>query len=301
MRALILISFLFLGCATTHKEIAPPKQALLVLTTDFGLKDGAVSAIKGVAYGVSPSLTISDLSHEIPPFHIWDAAYRLQQTYKYWPAGTVFVTVIDPGVGSSRRSLAIRLKNGQIFVGPDNGYLTLVMEDAGGAESIRVLDESLMRRKGSEESYTFHGRDLYGFVGARLASGQLRFEDSGRVLESAPVLLDYQRASVKDGRIWGTIPVLDPNYGNVWTNIPKAMVVSKFNGAKDLKLEIRNKNKLVYQGRLPLRDTFAGVPEGKPLLYFNSLLNLAIAINMGDFAQQHKIGSGADWNIVVSR
>src|ERR1035437_4230905 len=93
----------------------------LVLMTDFSLKDGAVSTMKGVAYQVDPRLVVSDLSHEIPPYDIWQGAYRLSQTYKYWPKGTVFVSVVDPGVGSERRSLAIRAKSGHIFVGPDNG------------------------------------------------------------------------------------------------------------------------------------------------------------------------------------
>ncbi|HMN69487.1 MAG TPA: SAM-dependent chlorinase/fluorinase, partial [Bdellovibrionales bacterium] len=169
----VLLSFsvILSSCATSKI----PESAPLVLMTDFGLRDGAVSSMKGVAYTVEKSLVVSDLSHEIPPYNIWEAAYRLQQTYEFWPPGTVFVTVVDPGVGSDRKSIVVRSNSGHYFVGPDNGLFTLVA-DNGGIQSARVISEAQRRRAGSEESYTFHGRDVYVFVGAQLAAGQLQFE-----------------------------------------------------------------------------------------------------------------------------
>src|SRR5438552_19061232 len=107
------------------------QNKIVVFQTDFGLKDGAVSAMKGVAMGVSPDLKLFDLTHEIPAYNIWEAAYRLQQTAQYWPAGTVFVSVVDPGVGSSRKSVVLKTKTGQYFVTPDNGTLTLVAQNSG--------------------------------------------------------------------------------------------------------------------------------------------------------------------------
>src|SRR4051812_41287826 len=104
---------------------------LLVLQSDFGLKDGAVSAMKGVAMGVSTNLKIFDLTHEIPAYNIWEASYRLYQAAPYWPTGTVFVSVVDPGVGSQRKSVVLKTKSGSFFVSPDNGSLTLVAEDLG--------------------------------------------------------------------------------------------------------------------------------------------------------------------------
>lgn len=307
MRAWLLAFFLLASCATAKKNSGDPApdtslkgNGFLVLTTDFGTRDGAVSEMKGVAYGVSPRLVISDLTHEIPPYNIWEAAYRLQQTYKYWPAGTVFVTVVDPGVGSARQSLMIKTKSGHYFIGPDNGHLTLVMDEAG-VEAGVIMDESLMRRRGSEESYTFHGRDLYVYAGARLASGELDFLSAGKATSAPLVRLNYQTAEAAGGKIEGMIPVLDPNYGNVWSNIPKSMVTSTFGASKSLHVTIRHKGKSVYSARLPVADTFAGVAEGKPLLYFNSLLNLSLALNMDNFARKNKIGSGPDWRITVSK
>ena len=122
----------------------------VVLTTDFGLRDGAVSAMKGVAiYGVDDLVPVSDLTHEIPPFDVWTRRrFVLQQTYRYWPAGTVFVTVVDPGVGSARRSLAVRTKTGHVFVGPDNGHLTRSSPTKPGVDVVRVIDETKLAPTG---------------------------------------------------------------------------------------------------------------------------------------------------------
>ena len=147
----------------------------LILQSDFGTADGAVSAMYGVAYGVSEELNISDLTHEIPQYDIWEASYRLIQTVNYWPVGSVFVSVVDPGVGSTRRSIVVRTKTGQFIVTPDNGTLTHIKRILG-IEEARVIDESINRLPNSGESYTFHGRDIYAYTGARLASGVISFE-----------------------------------------------------------------------------------------------------------------------------
>jgi S-adenosylmethionine hydrolase len=296
----VITSFLVcLVACVSHPSRIPSEEHPLVLTTDFGLKDGAVSAMKGVAYGVDPRLVISDLSHEIEPYNIWEVAYRLEQTYKYWPAGTVFVTVVDPGVGSQRKSVAVRTKTGHYFVGPDNGHLTLVA-DGADVDQVRAIDENQQRLKGSAESHTFHGRDLYVYVGARLAAGQVRLEELGPPLTGELIRLPYQPATVKDGALIGNIPVLDPNYGNVWTNISKAMVKSQYERTQVFRVRIFNGEKKIFDQRLPLSETFSGVARGKPLLYFNSLLNLSAAVNQGDFAKRYKIRSGPDWHLHLS-
>jgi S-adenosylmethionine hydrolase len=293
--AAVLISFLATACAGPAKRDAPPA---LVIMTDFGLKDGAVSAMKGVAYETAPGLVVADLTHEIPPYNIWEGSFRLVQTYKYWPKGTVFVTVVDPGVGSERHSIVMKSKSGHYFVGPDNGLYTLVA-DQDGVDQVRIIDESKQRLKGSGDSYTFHGRDLYVYVGARLASGLLKFEDSGSVAKEDIVRIPYQKASAENGALKGVVPVLDPQYGNVWTNIPRELVRQTYPDVKNFRIVIKNKNKAVYDQRLPLTDTFAGVAVGKPLLYFNSLLNLSVALNQGDFAKANKVGSGPEWTVSV--
>ena len=193
-------------------------DSALVLQTDFGLKDGAVSAMKGVAVGVDQQLKIYDLTHEIPAYNIWEASYRLYQTAQYWPKGTVFVSVVDPGVGTKRKSVVLETKTGQYFVSPDNGTLTLVAQNLG-IQSVRQIDEKINRLKGSEKSYTFHGRDVYAYTGARLAAGVINYSQVGPELPQQVVSIDYQTPTLQDQVLRGNIPILDVEYGNVWSKI----------------------------------------------------------------------------------
>ena len=293
----LLTIFLWLviigGCAD--------KQPAIVFQSDFGLKDGAVSAMKGVCLEVDHELKLYDLTHEIPPYNIWEAAYRLEQTAPYWPAGTVFVSVVDPGVGTERRSVVLKSKSGHYFVGPDNGSFTLIAESLG-IESIRRIDEELNRRKNSSESYTFHGRDVYAYTAARLASGTIDFEKVGALLPDSVVRLNYQRAIAHQDSILGNIPILDIQYGNVWTNIADSIFKKlDIQEGEKVDVSIRRADSLVYNGTMPFVPTFGAVPEGKPLSYLNSLMNFSVAINMGNFADSFHIGSGPDWNITIKR
>ncbi|EFN9748321.1 S-adenosyl-l-methionine hydroxide adenosyltransferase family protein [Escherichia coli] len=273
----------------------------LILQTDFSLKDGAVSAMKGVAFGVDHNLKIFDLTHEIPPYNIWEGAYRLYQTASYWPQGSVFVSVVDPGVGTDRKSVVLKTKNGQYFVSPDNGTLTLVAESLG-IESVRQIDEKTNRLKGSEKSYTFHGRDVYAYTGARLASGAITFEQVGPELPAKVVELSYQKAKATKGEVKGNIPILDIQYGNVWSNISDELLNQAGIKLNDtLCVTISEGSQQKYAGKMPYVASFGDVPEGQPMVYLNSLLNVSVALNMDNFAQKHQVASGADWNIDVKK
>lgn len=275
------------------------QNKIVVYQTDFGLKDGAVSEMKGVAMTVSPDLKLFDLTHEIPAYNIWEAAYRLEQTVRYWPKGTVFVSVVDPGVGTSRKSVVLKTKSGHFIVTPDNGTLTLVAQSLG-IDEVREINEAVNRRKDSQKSYTFHGRDVYSYTGARLAAGVITFAQVGPVLPKI-ISIPYQHATLNGKTLKGDIPVLDVQYGNIWTNIPAGL----FNKLKPkfgdiVHVVIFNKGKQIYQGDMPYSQTFGEVAEGKPLAYLNSLLQLSFALNMGDFAKANHIKSGADWSVEVS-
>lgn len=294
MRKYLLLAGLLLA-GTVHAQHA------LVVQTDFGTKDGAVAAMKGVAVGVDPHLAIFDLSHENTPYDVWEAAYRLKQTVTYWPAGTVFVSVIDPGVGTERASVVLQTKSGHFFVGPDNGTWTLVVEELGIA-AVRRIDEQLNRRAGSEKSYTFHGRDIYAFTGARLASGKITYEQVGPLLEPKVVSLPYERAAVAGSVLKGTIPLIDFHYGNVWTNIPDTMLNElKPNFGDQFLVVIFHDGREAYCGVMPYARTFGDVPEGAPLLYLNSLLNVGFALNRGSFSQKHGLASGGGWTVKIER
>ena len=273
----------------------------LVFQSDFGLKDGAVAAMKGVAFSVSDDLRIFDITHEIPAFNIWEAAYRLSQSASYWPAGTVFVSIVDPGVGSTRRSIVARMRSGHFIVTPDNGTLTLLAESLG-IDEVREIDETKNRLKNSEKSYTFHGRDVYAYTGARLAAGVMTFEEVGRKITDDIVKLTYQKAVFDRNQVRGNIPVLDVQYGNIWTNIDsKTFEKLGIKRGEEVNVKIMRDNKTVYEGRVPFANTFAEVPQGKVVGYINSLLNFSIAINAGSFAEQYKIGSGPDWIIILEK
>jgi len=302
LRLPAVLAFVSLS-ACTVLEVEPTDRAAVVYITDFGLGDGAVSAMKGVATGVDSALLLEDLTHEIEPFNIWEASYRLRQTVSYWPSGTVFVCVIDPGVGTARKSIVARTQAGYLFVTPDNGTLTLVDEYD---PIIEVREISAAHRvPGSEQSATFHGRDVYSLTGALLASGQLHLESVGASLEpSTLVRFDYLRPSVERGPngslvARGMIPVLDPNFGNVWTNIAATEHFGKLASGTLLAVEIARDGELVYSGSLPYVDSFGAVPSGESLAYANSLGELAFALNQGSFAERHEISAGLSWTTTV--
>ena len=299
MKKYFRLSFSFLFLALTIVSFAQNK--IVVFQTDFGLKDGAVSAMKGVAMDVSPDLKLFDLTHEIPAFNIWEAAYRLEQTVAYWPAGTVFVSVVDPGVGTTRRSVVLKTKSGHFIVTPDNGTLTLVAQSLGIAE-LREIDEKINRRKGSEKSYTFHGRDVYAYTAARLASGVISFEQVGPVLQGEVVSIPFQKAKFEDGRISGTIAILDIQYGNIWTNIPDD-VFKQLNVkvGDSVRVSVYHDKVKKYEGKMPYATTFGSVAKNKPLLYLNSLMQVAFALNLGNFSNTYHINSGNDWSVVISK
>jgi S-adenosylmethionine hydrolase len=293
---------LFAACQNSNENSTKnPKHGVVVFQTDFGVKDGAVSAMKGVATGVDPDLKLYDLTHEIPAYNIWEGAYRLEQTATYWPAGTVFVSVVDPGVGTSRKSVVMRSKSGHFFVTPDNGTLTFVAESLG-IDGIREINEELNRRKNSGKSYTFHGRDVYAYTGARLAAGVISFEEVGNPLPDSVVRIPYQEAQFQGDSILGSIPILDIQYGNAWTNINDSVFKSlQIVPGKNIEVEIKNNGSVIFKQVVPFVNTFGDVPEGKPLAYMNSLMNFSLAVNMGNFSEHFKVKSGPDWSIVIRK
>jgi S-adenosylmethionine hydrolase len=273
----------------------------LVLQSDFGVKDSAVASMKGVAVSVSRDLDIYDLTHEVPTYNIWEASLRLAQAAEYWPKGTVFVSVVDPGVGTKRKSVVLKTKSGHYFVSPDNGSLTAVAEQLG-IEAVRQIDEAVNRLANSEKSYTFHGRDVYAYTGARLAADVISFAEVGRKLPSEVLSLPYQKPHVEQRRVYGNIEILDPQFGNIWTNIDRgAFKALELEPGDNVRIEVSNGDTLVLMQILPYFPTFGRVPVGKPLLYLNSLNNVALAINQGNYSETFDIQSGASWSIRIEK
>ena len=300
MKKILSSCIIILITALTTLSVSA-QNGIVVFQTDFGTKDGAVSAMKGVATAVDASLKLYDLTHDIPAYNIWEAAYRLDQTVIYWPAGTVFVSVVDPGVGTERRSVVVKTKSGHYIVTPDNGTLTLIAASLG-IDSIREIDEVTNRRKNSEASYTFHGRDVYAFTAARLASHKISYEQVGKISTAAITSLPFQKAALVGNQLKGTIDILDIQYGNIWTNIDQAYW-KKFNALahtkNEIQVEIFKNKKIVYTGSMPFENTFGGVGVGKPLAYLNSLMNLSFALNQGSFSEKYHVYAGSNWTVAV--
>ena len=272
----------------------------LVFQTDFGLVDGAVSAMYGVAYSVHPQLNIHALPHDITPYNIWEASYRLIQTIRYWPQGTVFVSVVDPGVGSDRKSVVVKTASGHYIVTPDNGTLTHVIR-FDGIEEVREIDENENRLPRSGESYTFHGRDVYAYTGARLASGIINFTEVGPLRDTdSLVRLPIIEPRLDGHAVCGTIDVLDVRFGSLWTNIPRTLFLQTGIQYGDrVSITIENDTRCVYRNIILFARSFADVYVGEALAYVNSLDCVAVAINQGSFARAYNIGTGNSWRIRI--
>lgn len=274
----------------------------LVLQTDFGLEDGAVSAMYGVAFGVNATLGIYNLTHEIPQYNIWEASYRLYQTVNYWPQETVFVSVVDPGVGTDRLSVVAKTADNHYIVTPNNGTLTHLKESIG-IVAVRQIDESINRLPNSGESYTFHGRDVYVYTAARLASGVISFEEVGPICElEQVVVLSHPQAEVVSNIIVGNVDILDGRFGNLWTNIPRELLFAQnVNYDDQLEVTISNSHSIIFQNIIQLGQSFAKSRVGDPILFINSLDKLGVAINQGSFAKAYTIQSGDNWQIKVKK
>ncbi|HCI63606.1 MAG TPA: DNA-directed RNA polymerase subunit delta [Clostridiales bacterium] len=273
----------------------------LVFQSDFGLVDGAVSAMYGVAYTVESRLSIHDLTHDITPYNIWEASYRLIQTIRYWPQGTIFVSVVDPGVGSDRKSVVVKTASGHYVVTPDNGTLTHVIR-FDGIEAVREIDEHINRLPRSGESYTFHGRDVFAYTGARLAAGIIDFEGVGPEMRPEELVrLPIIEPRLEDGAVCGTIDVLDVRFGSLWTNIPRALFLQTgIHYGDRVSITIENDTRCVYRNIILFAKSFADVYMGEALAYVNSLDCMAVAINQGSFARAYNIGTGNSWRIRIA-
>jgi S-adenosylmethionine hydrolase len=297
MRVPVIVACAVMSLATS---VSAGAQGTLVLQSDFGTRDGAVASMKGVATGVDPALRIHDLTHQIEPFDIWEGAYRLRQVTPFWPSGTVFVSVVDPGVGTERRSVVARTRRGLLIVTPDNGTLTLVADEI---VEVREIDVTRQRLPGSERSHTFHGRDIFAYLGARLAAGQVRFEDVGPSRGIEFVKLPVPVARREEDALHGMIAMIDRPYGNLWTNIPAAMLDAMGWQVGDT-IEVT----IAFEGAprvralaAPFVESFGHVAVGRPVTYLNSLLELAIALNQGNFAEGHQVGAGPRWTVRLRR
>lgn len=267
----------------TFAATAAAAVPTVVFMTDFGVVDDSVALCKGVMYGIAPDLRIVDLSHEVTPFSILDGARFLAGASPYFGTGTVFVTVIDPGVGSTRKPVVVKTKRGQYFVLPDNGLITLVEQQDGIEDAREITNTSWMI--GSALSSTFHGRDIFAPVGAHIAKGEDWTAVGPALNVQQLVRLDLQAPVLNDKGIAAQIIALDGPYGNVITNIDGEMFKQLGYAVGDsVALEIGNRKVAA-----PFVKTFSDVPLQRSLLYIDSRGHIALAINQGSFAKVHSV------------
>jgi S-adenosylmethionine hydrolase len=279
-------------------------KPLLVFQTDFTYKEGAVSSMYGVVKCVDRELEIIDGTHELPQYDTWSASYRLYQSLVFWPEGTIYVSVVDPGVGTKRRACVAKLKNGYYVVTPDNGALTHVKRYLG-IESVREIDESVnrLRGKGTEEVAIFHGRDLFGYCAARLASGIIDFEGVGPEYSIDEIVEhDILEPEIKTGLVKGIFEINDPNFGNLWTNISlKEFRDAGFAYGDYVHVKISNEGKSVFEQKVLFQQSFGYAQKGDPMIYNNELMKIAMAVSQGSFSEKYNLNYGPEWTVEYTK
>lgn len=279
-------------------------KPILVFQTDFTYKEGAVCAMYGVVKSVDRSLDIIDGSHEIPQYDIWSASYRLYQSMKFWPEGTVFVSVVDPGVGTKRRAAVAKTSDGYYVVTPDNGSLTHLKKWVG-IQEIREIDENVNRLRGkdTEGVSIFHGRDLFGYCAAKFASGIISYEEVGPAYSVDEIVeLPIYEPSIEKGYVKGIFEIEDPNFGNLWTNIKlKDFNEAGFNYGEYLKVKIYHEDDLRFEKEVLFEKSFGFAKKGEPIIYNNELMKVSMAVSQGSLKDEYSLGFGPEWTVEFTK
>jgi S-adenosylmethionine hydrolase len=253
----------------------------IVFMTDFGAANDAVAICKAVMIGIAPDARIMDITHQVTPYSIEEGARFLLGVTPYYPGGTVFLVVVDPGVGTSRKAIVVKSKKGQYFVLPDNGLITPVI-DRDGLDSAREITNTDWMIQAPISS-TFHGRDIFSPVAAHLAAGG----DFGLVGPqiSQLVRLNPKISTTTDKGIEGDVVALDDPFGSLITDIPGDEFKKLAYRLGDKVPMLINRNLVT----LPYVKTFMEVPVGDPLLYVDSRSRVGIAVNQGNYSKQFGI------------
>ncbi|HET9408058.1 MAG TPA: S-adenosyl-l-methionine hydroxide adenosyltransferase family protein [Candidatus Sulfotelmatobacter sp.] len=259
---------------------APPT---IVFMTDFGVVDDSVAICRGVMYGIVPDLRIVDLTHQVTPFSILDGARFLYGATPYYPAGTVFVVVVDPGVGSSRKAIVAKSKRGQYFVLPDNGLLTLVNQRDPIEAAREITNPDWMI--GSKLSSTFHGRDIFSPAGAHLARGDDWTKVGPEISVKDLVWLQLKAAQVNDQGLTAEVIATDGPFGNLVTNVDADEFLKLgYQRGEEVPVKIGEK-----EMKIKFVKTFSDVPLNQPLLYIDSRGRLGLAVNQNSFAATYGV------------
>lgn len=280
---LVLMLLVLVHAQCWAAETAPKYPPTIVFMTDFGVLDDSVAICRGVMYGIMPEVRIVDLTHQVTPFSIFDGARYLYGATPYFPAGTVFVVVVDPTVGSTRKAIVAHSRRGQYFVLPDNGVITLV-EQRDGIDAVREITNPAWMI-GSKLSSTFHGRDIFSPVGAHLARGDDWTTVGPEMAVKALVQLDVKAASVDQQGLNAMVIATDGPFGNLVTNVDGDDFL-KLGYARGQEIPVKIGDR---EMKIKFVKTFSDVPLNQPLLYIDSRGHLALAVNQNSFAATYGI------------
>lgn len=286
-----IIKFLTAGIvalgALLSTAVAQQPLKVIGFMTDFDVKDDAVGICKAVMDGVAPGVRIIDITHQSEPFNIAMGARFLAGTAPYFPKDAVFVVVIDPGVGSTRKAIIAKSKVGQFFVLPDNGLLTLLQDRDIIVEAHEITNPMWMI--GSGISSTFHGRDIFSPAAAHLARGD-DWRQAGPAIDVGKLVrIELKNATIDEKGLHGQVLGTDGPYGNLVLNVPAetfAQLGYKLNDLVPITLDGKS-------FAFPLVKTFSDVAVGKELFYIDSRGRLSLGINQRNFSETYKVGEGA--------
>jgi S-adenosylmethionine hydrolase len=273
------------GCANPPGQkdptAAPAKKPAIVFMTDFGTANDAVAICRAVIVGIAPDVRIMDITHQVTPFQIEEASRFLYDVTPYYPAGTVFLAVIDPGVGTSRKAIIVKSKKGQFFVLPDNGLVSAVIERDGLEGAREITNQHWMIQ--AAVSSTFHGRDIFSPAAAHLAEGW-DYTIAGPEVPQL-VRLTLKTPKLDDQGVTGEIIGLDDPFGSLISDVSKEDLQSLGYALED-KITVQINKKPVT---LPYVKTFMNVPVGASLLYVDSRGRVGIAVNQGNYSKKFSI------------
>jgi S-adenosylmethionine hydrolase len=272
-------------------------KPIITMMTDWTYAEGAIGACKGVIKSIDENLEIIDITHEIPSYDIYAASYRLKQVLPFWPSDTVHMVVVDPGVGTHRFPVVAKTNQGHFIVTPDNGTLTHIHEVLGLSE-VRAIHPHL-RLNSPQKTNVFHGRDIFAYVSAKLASGQIKFEEVGEIHE--PTLFDLVKPTKVDDTLIGIIEIVDPNFGNAWSNIPLEWCHKLgFTQGDILEVSISHLDEN-RQIECVFAPTFGFVSPNTCVAYHNELDHVAFALNQASFIKKFDVSYGPQWKVSIRR
>lgn len=276
----------------------------IVWQTDFGLKWGAVASMRGVCKQVDPTLECVDITHEIEQYNILAASRELIYVEPFWPKGTVFVSVVDPGVGTDRRASVALLSDGNYVVTPDNGTLTHIFYEIG-IQEIREIDESINRYPGTEHIAVFHGRDLFAYTAARLAAGVITFEEVGPAYPAEEIVIFEEKlikARMEEDTVKGVVSSVSDPFGSIALNVLSTdFKAGGFAHGDMVHVTLIDQGKVFFEEDVLYAKSFGFVPVGSPILFDSSTNYIELGINQGNFKEKYKVQEGQEYILQLKR